>query len=128
MANIIINDIADFLAAHGIGTVMVDIFVGHQPDSPVNCVTVIDTGGMAPPIDFDSKKPTFQILVRNTSYSAGHILLDSIRDLLHNLYGLTLVTGGNYFHSINAMSEGGHIGRDEAGNDEFSMNFSAYVR
>ena len=129
MANIIINDVADWLANYELGySAGVNLFVGHQPNSPVNCITVIDTGGMKPPIDFDSKKPTFQVLIRNSDYATGRVLLDSVRTALHNLYGVELVTGSNFFHSINAMSEGGHIGRDEKGNDEFSINFQAYIR
>ena len=128
MANILVNDIADYLANEELGTVGTDIFVGNQPGSPTNCITVIDTGGTAPPIDLPSRKSTFQVLVRNSEYPTGAQMLESIRSALHNKYGITLVPGGNYCHSINAQSEGGHIGKDDLGNDEFSMNFMAYVR
>ncbi len=128
MANILINDIADYLADEELGAVGTDIFVSNQPSPPDNCITVIDTGGTKPPIDIPSKKATFQVLIRNTDYATGAEKLASIRTALHNKYGITLVNGGNYCHSINALAEGGHIGKDDAGNDEFSINFLAYVR
>lgn len=126
--SIAIDDIADFLEDNSIGTVGTDIFVGQQPDSPANCVTVLDTGGQRPDIDLPTKRPTFQVLVRNTNYANGAAKLLAIRNLLHNKYNATLVGGGNYFYSINAISEGGHIGQDDIGNDEFSMNFEAWTR
>lgn len=126
--SLVVDNVADYLANNSIGTVGTNIFVGEQPPTPANCVTVLETGGLLPPIDIPSKKPTFQILIRNTNYSTGRTLLDTIRTLLHNKYGVTLAAGGNFFHSINAISEGGHIGKDDAGNDEFSINFQAYVR
>lgn len=126
--SIIIDDIADYLEDQGVGTVGTNIFVGEQPNDPANCVTVIDTGGMRPDIDLPTKKPTFQVLVRNTEYSAGAAKLLAIRNILHNKYNAELVDDGNYFYSINAISEGGHIGKDDIGNDEFSMNFEAWVR
>lgn len=128
MANLIINDLAQYLVDEELGSLGSDIFKGNQPNSPTNCITVIETGGLRPPIDISSKKVTFQVLVRNSDYAAGAQKLADVRTALHNKYGITLVNGGNYCHSINALSEGGHIGKDDAGNDEFSMNFLAYVR
>jgi len=126
--SIIIDDIADYLEDQSVGTVGTNIFVGQQPDSPANCVTIIDTGGLRPDIDLPTKKPTFQVLVRNTDYATGAAKLTSVRNALHNRYNETLVENGNYFYSINAITEGGHIGKDDIGHDEFSMNFEAWVR
>lgn len=124
----IVNDIADYLEDEGLGTVGTDIFVGMQPNTPVDCITVFDTGGAKPPIDIPTKRPTFEVLVRASVFATGKNTLDTIRGLLHNKYNATLVTGGNYFYSINALTEGGHLGLDEAGNDEFSINFLTYTR
>lgn len=129
MANLFINDLAQYLVDEELGTLGTDIFKSHQPNSPANCITVIETGGVRPPIDLPSRRPTFQVLVRNSDYTAGAQKLLDVRNALHNKYGITLVNGGgNYCHSINAQSEGGHIGKDDAGNDEFSINFVAYLR
>lgn len=122
----IVNDIADYLEDQGLGTVGTTIFVGYEPDSPANCICIFDTGGVTPSIDLPTKRPTFQILIRSANYTTGKANLDSIRSLLHNKYNETI--GDNYYFSINANAEGGHIGRDDLGNDEFSINFSAYVR
>lgn len=124
----VVNDIADYLEDEGLGTVGTDIFVGNQPETPVNCITVFDTGGQKPSIDIPTKRPTFEVLVRATDYATGKDLIDSVRTLLHNKYNETLVVDGNYFFSINAVAEAGHLGKDELGNDEFSINFVTYVR
>lgn len=125
--SLVVNDIADFLSNNGIGSTASTIFIGHQPASPANCVTVLDTGGMRPDIDIPTKHPTFQILIRNTSFLTGRNLLETIRDLLHQTIGRVLTTD-IYYYYIFALAEGGHIGRDEQGNEEFSINFEALIR
>ena len=124
----IVNDIADYLEDESVGTVGTDIFVGNLPDSPDTAICIIDTGGIQPSIDIPTKRPTFQVLIRGETYAAGKNLVDTIRGLLHNQYNVTLVSGGNYFYSINLLAEGGHIGKNDRGLDEFSMNFQAYTR
>lgn len=123
-----IEQVATYLQAGGIGTLGTNLFISNLPDSVDSCVAVFDTGGMTPDIYLPTKEPTFQVLVRSTTYDLGKAKIDAIRALLHRNFNVTLVVGQTYVYSILALSEGGHIGQNERGLDEFSMNFKALTR
>lgn len=121
MANIA-DDIADYLAGQGIGTVGTDIFVGRVFGDPDNMVVVLATGGPQPNVNIAGlKEYTFQVFIRNTSYSAGNTKLEAVRTALQVKINLSLAN--HRALNILAQSEGGHIGQDEEGRDEFSINF-----
>ena len=122
-----IQEIATRLQTASIGTLGTDLFYSYMPDSANAGVSVHDTGGMPPDIYIPTKSPTFQVFIRAATYDAGKAKLDAVRASLHNLYNVTL-SGGTYVYSINALAEGGHIGRNERGLDEFSINFKALTR
>lgn len=123
----IADDIADYLATQAIGTVGTDIFVSRMVDDPNNQVVVIPTGGPDPNrYVADLHEPTFQIVVRNTDFDSANTKLRAIRAALHNKLNLTLSNHVALF--IRAASEGGYIGQDERGLNEFSINFAARVR
>lgn len=124
----LIDQIADFLANQGLGTVGVSIFTSYLPQTPDNAIAVIETGGLAPNVDIPTKEPTFQVMVRNTNFSDGRTNLDTVRSALHQKRGFEVYSGETYFYFIYAISEGGHIGRDDNGRDEFSINFRCRTR
>jgi hypothetical protein len=123
-----IEQVATYLQAGGIGTLGTNLFISNLPDSVDACVAVFDTGGMPPDIYLPTKEPTFQVFVRSTTYDLGKAKIDAIRALLHRNFNVTLVVGQTYVYSILALAEGGHIGQNERGLDEFSMNFKALTR
>lgn len=125
---VVIDDIAQYLATNGVGTLGVDLFKSFVPSTPDACVTVLDTGGSKPDADIPTKSPTFQVYIRSTDYSTGKAKLDSIRALLHQVANQTLVANQTYFYYILALAEGGHLGRDANGRDLFSINFQALTR
>lgn len=127
MANLI-SDIASYLEENEVGTVGTTIFKGYLPEKDGTTIAVMNTGGLAPDIYLPTKEPTFQVFIRSASYETGLAILDSVRDLLHQQNNIQLVSNGIYFYFIFAISEGGHLGRDEAGRDLFSMNFRARTR
>lgn len=124
---ILIDDIADYLEDLEIGIVGTTIFKSYMPPTPDNCIAVLDTGGVEPDHDLPTKHPTFQVLVRSTDYATGKALLDSIRAGLHQAKG-ELISGQTFFYYVFALSEGGHIGRNDRGLDEFSINFECLTR
>jgi len=126
--SVVIDDVAQYLDDEGIGTLGTDIFKSYAPDNVDAMVCVLDTGGPKPDKDIPTKSPTFQVFIRAASYSAGRAKLDSIRALLHRNFNSELVAGQTYFYYILAISEGGHIGRNERGLDEFSINFQCLTR
>jgi len=126
--SVLINDVADYLAEEGIGTVATDIFCGYLPDETADCIAVLDTGGSEPDKDIPTKEPTFQVMIRASDYSAGKAQLDAVRAALHRSANISLVSGETYFYFILAIAEGGHLGRDDGGRDLFSINFRARTR
>lgn len=125
----LIDDIAQHLHNNGIGVLGTSLFKSYLPESPNTCIAIFDTGGLEPDLDItDIKNPTFQILVRDISYSLGKTKLDSIRTLLHGKSNTDLGVGGTNFFYIFAVAEGGHIGRDDNNRDEFSINFRCKTR
>jgi hypothetical protein len=81
---------------------------------------------MEPDPYLPTNEPHFQVLVRANSYSAGKTALEAVRSALHRQANLTV--GNTYFYFILAISEGGHIGRNDRGLDEFSINFRCRTR
>lgn len=123
----LLEELATLLQSAGIGTIASDLFISYLPADITPCVAIIDTGGMVPDIDLPTKEPTFQVFIRSTSYEAGKAKLDAVRSALHQKRNSTLA-GGTYYYYIYALAEGGHIGRNEAGHDEFSINFKILTR
>lgn len=120
MANFI-DDIATYLEAEGVGAVGSSIFVSYMPGAIDTGLAVIDTGGVMPDPDLPTKSPTFQLFIRAENYEDGKTLLDLCRATLHQLNNTQV--GSTYVYYCLAQSEGGHIGRNDAGLDEFSINF-----
>lgn len=122
----LISDISDYLEDEGLGTVGTDIFDTYMPESLETGLSVLDTGGATPDEYLPTKEPTFQVFIRAVDYATGKAKLEAVRTALHQISGTTI--GSTYFFFILALSEGGHIGRNENGNDEFSINFRARTR
>lgn len=122
----VIADIATYLQTAGLGTVGTSIFASYTPDVADNMICVLDTGGPMPDPYLPTKSPTFQVFIRASDYETGRTKLDRVRSTLHQLANTTI--GMTYFYYILAQSEGGHIGRNERGLDEFSINFFALTQ
>jgi hypothetical protein len=114
-----------------LGTIGTNIFITYTPDSantPDACISVLDTGGSSPDEYLPTKNPTFQVFIRDVDYDTGKAKLDAVRAGLHRFFSNYLVAGQTYFYYIFAISEGGHLGKDEAGRDLFSINFRCLTR
>lgn len=122
----LIDDIAQKLVDSGIGTIGTNLFKSYMPDNVDTGVCVLDTGGPHPDMELPTKSPTFQVFIRGANYRAGRDKLDAVRTALHQTANTTL--GNTFFYYILAQSEGGHIGRNERGLDEFSINFICLTR
>jgi hypothetical protein len=122
----LIDDIAQYLVTEGLGTLSTNIFKSFMPDSADNALSILDTGGPMPDPDIPTHSPTFQVFIRASNYALGKAKLDAVRNALHRLGNEQI--GDTYFYYILAQSEGGHIGRNERGLDEFSINFICKTR
>ncbi len=83
------NDVKDMLDSSDLALVFAtNLFVGLEPATPDDCVTIFDTPG-APPIktltaDVEYYYSSIQIRVRDRSYLAGCDLASDIVRVLHN--------------------------------------------
>ena len=85
-----------------------DLFVGKEPVSPDNCVTIYDTGGrdplhtLCPDTTTNVWRPSIQVRVRNTSYPAAYKILDTIAKLLPTItaYKITSTDSGHTLADI----------------------------
>lgn len=103
------------------------IKLSRQPDEPVECITVLDTGGMEPDNSItEVHEPTFQLLIRAEDYAAGKLLTDHARAALHGK--IAVEAEGVHFFYILLIAEPGNIGQNDKGAEEFSANFKCKVR
>lgn len=95
-----------------------NLYVGDLPTTPDNVVGIFLSGGY--PRDLTGNyvgEPTFQIRVRNTSYSTGETLCDTIKDALHGVHN-----SGNFL-LIQQQGDTLDLGRDANDRHEWSINF-----
>jgi len=66
----------------------VNLFIGREPTTPSNCVTIYDTPGMPPQLNLTDQGyeyPAVQIRVRDIKYQDGWDLISAINKELHGL-------------------------------------------
>ncbi len=120
-------DVKDMLEAESsLGlTFATDLFVGKEPDLPDNCITIFDTPGSPPDLNYDSDNkyfhPSVQIRIRNNHYLNGWNLAQDIVDLLHNRAHETW-NGSNYT-VIACLGDPMLLDWDQSGRCRFVVNF-----
>lgn len=128
--NIPAKDIADLLAAQGSLslTFATDLFIGREPTSPDNCVTIFDTPGMPPQLTLGAKSdagyyyPSIQIRVRNNSYADGWDLINDIKEYLHGLENVE--QDGSIYDVIRCTQEPFLLDWDENDRARFVATFN----
>lgn len=119
------DDIAAHLATKSVGTVGTDIFIGHMPDAPSNCIALMQNSGRAPelagPISGQIEHPRLVIRVRNSTYLNGQ---NKARDVLKALHteGEITMNGHRYLY-IQAVGSVNQLGRDHENRSLFSLDF-----
>ncbi|SMB97778.1 hypothetical protein SAMN00808754_1941 [Thermanaeromonas toyohensis ToBE] len=117
----LLNDIAAYLQANGVGTVGTDIFLGQLPATPDNVAALFEYAGEPPDLHSNVEYPGLQVLVRNKNYAAGRQKIEQIRNVLHGLTE-TIVNGRRYL-LIRARQSPEALPRDENGRAIFVCNF-----
>lgn len=103
------------------------LFKANLPPIPDAAIAILNRIGEQPnPYIPEKSNPMFQVLVRDTNYAAGVAILARVRQSLEAKTPTTI--GSTYFYYIIALSEGGWIGRDDNGRDQWSMNFKCQIR
>ena len=127
-------DIVEMIEAYGDSsgidlTFATDLFIGQEPSTPKNCVTVYDTPGFPPSLGLETtgyEYPSVQIRVRNTSYVGGWNLITSIKDALH---GKSHETWNSTLYTVIYCSSGpALLDWDDNGNGRFIVNFNLQRR
>lgn len=123
----LIDEIADYLAAQGVGTVEVDLFVGHLPAAPDTALAVFATGGF-PAGSYPLDEPTIQVRSRSASLVTAYERLAQVYAALQGLHHITLPGGTWLLNCLGMQSAPTGLGRDEADREEFVLNFRLVVR
>ncbi len=106
------------------GTSPWSIYLAVEPNSPVNVVTLYDTGGDRPDTDeLDIFHPSFQVRVRGLSYPDAYAKQVEIRDELIHSAAFESTDGDSRYESIMATSDILSIGRDENDRHLLTANY-----
>ena len=127
----IITEIAQYLHDNGLGIyspngVDGNIFLEFMPDEPDEAICLHSTGGMAADVATPITRPTVQVIVRgNTDSLAVAAIAESIHDALNNLHSMRFTMDGEYILLCQCrQSEPTHVGVDENGRHEYSINLA----
>lgn len=105
------------------------IFIGKEPASPTNTITIFETMGMHK-LTYDKKEvyecPSIQIRVRSTSYLKGWEVISAIKELLH---GRANETWNDTFYALIICFSGpGLLDYDKEQSVRFVINFDIHRR
>jgi len=117
------TDVAAFIFTADSGR---NVFLGELPATPNACVAFFGLPGtniMAQRDVAGLQFPRFQIITRSPDFEEAATFMQSVRDSLHGLIGLT--TSHYRILRCHAEQEGGPLGQDDQGRFEFSINFMA---
>jgi len=109
-----------------------NLFVGKEPASPDDCVTVFDIPGDSPSLTLTGKgggvyyQPSIQIRVRNNNYVTGWELMHDIREFLHGMNNIT--EDGTEYLLIRSVDEPALLDWDENNRARFITTFSIQRR
>jgi len=101
------DDIGQRLEDEGFGTVGTDIFLGHEPETPDDCIIVNEYSGQSSirasasnPGEALAERPRFQIVVRNISKETARTTLNSIFKKLDHYAGTINSVVYHYIHAL----------------------------
>lgn len=125
------TDIKDILEdVSGMGLIFAtNLFIGKEPTSPSNCVTLFDTTSTPPQLTMDTQGyeyPSVQIRVRNINYQTGWAIIESIKTALHGLSQKTI--GSTLYSVIYCASGPALLDWDDNSRARFIINFNASRR
>lgn len=126
------DDIKDMLEAESSSlglTFGTNLFIGKEPMTPRNCVTIFDTPGFPPYLGLHTvgyEYPSIQIRVRNSSYVVGWALANDIKDLLHGKHSETW--NGTLYTAVYCSSSPALLDWDDSNNARFIINFNLQRR
>jgi len=121
------EDIKDMLEAESsLGLIFANnLFTNKEPGSPIECVTIFDTGGLSPSLGLTTQGyeyPSVNIRVRGINYIDTWNLANDIKDSLH---GRAQETRNGTLYSVIYCSNGPYLlDWDDNGNCRIVLNFN----
>lgn len=117
--------IKTYLVDSGITT---DIKFGRVPKEPGSVIVLRETGGPEPDANETAAMatPTMQVFVRAGTRTTAKTIVHDVHALLRQKTNLSV--GGVYFYYVLAMQEPNHLGVDDVGRHEYSVNYRLKVR
>lgn len=124
----VIDEIAAYLVAQGLGTYGANIIAGARGEVPTGdgpYLSLTETGGTAPTrvqnkAGASTTRPTVQIAVRAKSYAVARAKCKAAYDALDGLFNATL--SGTFYQKITARQEPTGIGLDGKGRPVIVFN------
>lgn len=102
-----------------------NLFIGREPATPNDCVTIFDIPGEAPLLTLDGGveyyRPGVQVRVRDNDYTVGWELIHDIQTLLHGIHGETW--NGTSYMLIQAINNPFLLDWDESNRARFVVDF-----
>lgn len=108
-------------------TLGTNFFYSTVPESPDNCVALVEDAGVSPVFTQGSnglpvvERPQVQILVRNTSYESGRALIENLYRILTQITNQSI--GGRTYLRVSAIASPSMIQRDDSRRCIFTCNF-----
>ena len=124
----VLEDLGGYLDAQtGSLTLGTNLFYGLMPETVDNVVALFENAGAPPNFTMGSvnlpqmERPQLQVLLRNTSYSNGRTLADSVYRILTAIANQTINT--NSYLRVEALGMPQVLERDVSKRVVFTMNF-----
>jgi hypothetical protein len=114
-------DIKDLLESSNLGIFGTNLFIGKEPTSPSNCVTLYDTGGSEQNARLALDEGTIQVRSRNTDYRLGYDILDSIKMNIEGRNSIEI--NETIYVGFWTISNIAYITQDDIGRSIFTINF-----
>ena len=122
------NDFIHWLENNSFGTVAVDIFETMHPNSPDNCITVIDVSspGIAESSCLAVDLYSLQVIVRNNSNTQARNQIKNIHKKFIGFSG-SLVSGGDVISAKYVDLPAYSLGKDDKGRSEYTVTYNMRV-
>ncbi len=106
-----------------------NMFIGREPATPDDCVTIFDTPGFPPDPHMDPEsryyRPSIQIRVRALRYESAYSMITTIKEAIHNLY---LAINDTVYTGILCSQEPALLDWDEKGRCRWVTTFDLQRR
>jgi len=123
--NSVSYDIVELLEQGSVGyTFGTDLYIGKQPKSPLNCMTLYDTSSRSPSSTLqgsDYNYESIQVRVRNVYYQDAFTEMNKVKAALH--LKVPGFLNGTYYAQIRLLNGPNILGYDEKGAIEITANY-----